>query len=389
MLTVAIKMLLGDRAKFVSLLLGIAFASFLIAFALSYFAGFMSRSYALIEENPQAQVWVMDPAVHSVDQTINMPANALLRVRSVAGVMAAAPLALGTTDARFPDGRFQSLQVIGVDDATLGGVTPTMRAMLRRPQIAFLDAGGTEGKLVTGNSPEPVTNTAAVQTRPLRAGDELRINDRRVLVGGVSDDLRRFPPRPLLVTTFSNAIRILPPERRQLTLLLVSTRPGADANSVASGIERETGLRARTSADFKSDTVWWLMANSEDVGDIAAMLSMAILIGFGVTGIMLYIFTIESLNQYAVLKALGARARLIIAMVFAQAALCGALGVGIGLGLCTLSGYYVSSIGYPFRLIWPTPVAALALVLMVCVVAAMLSVRPVLRLSPATVFAGR
>ena len=72
MLSIAIKMLLGDRAKFVSLLLGIAFASFLIAFAISYFAGFMSRSYALIEENPQAQVWVMDPAVRSVDQTINI-----------------------------------------------------------------------------------------------------------------------------------------------------------------------------------------------------------------------------------------------------------------------------------------------------------------------------
>ena len=389
MLSIAIKMLLGDRAKFVSLLLGIAFASFLIAFAISYFAGFMSRSYALIEENPQAQVWVMDPAVRSVDQTINIPANALLRVRSVAGVVGAAPLALGTTDARFPDGRFQSLQVIGVDDATLGGIAPTMRAQLRRPQIAFLDAGGTEGKLVTTDPGQPATAGNEMPTRPLKAGDELRINDRRVLVGGISDDLRRFPPRPLLVTTFSNAVRILPPERHQMTLLLVSVRPDADAKLVASAIERETGLRARTSADFKSDTVWWLMANSEDVGDIAAMLSMAILIGFGVTGVMLYIFTIESLGQYAVLKALGAKSRVILAMVFAQAAVCGALGAGIGLGLCTLSGYYVSSIGYPFRMMWPTPVAALTLVLLVCVVAALLSVRPVLRLSPATVFAGR
>lgn len=389
MLSIAIKMLLGDRAKFISLLLGIGFASFLIAFAISYFAGFMSRSYALIDENPQAQVWVMDSAVRSVDQTINIPSNALLRVRSVTGVVAAAPLALGTTDARLPDGRFQSLQVIGVDDATLGGVTPTKRAQLRRPQIAFLDAGGTEGKLVTADTPEAVTDTVAAPTRPLRAGDELHINERRVLVGGISNDLRRFPPRPLLITTFSNAVRILPPERNQTTLLLVSVRPGIDPGLVATTIERATGLRARTSADFKSDTVWWLMANSEDVGDIAAMLSMAILIGFGVTGVMLYIFTIESLGQYAVLKAMGAKSKVILAMVFAQAALCGALGAGIGLGLCTLSGFYVSSIGYPFRMIWPTPVAALTLVLLVCIVSALLSVRPVLKLSPATVFAGR
>lgn len=389
MLSIAIKMLLGDRAKFVSLLLGIAFASFLIAFALSYFAGFMSRSYALIEDNPRVQVWVMDPAVRSVDQTINIPANALLQVRSVPGVATAVPLALGTADARFPDGRFQSLQVIGVDDATLGGVSPAMRALLRRPQIAFLDAGGTEGKLVTADPAQPVAAGTEMPTRPLKAGDELQINEKRVIVGGISDELRRFPPRPLLVTTFSNAVRILPPERHRTTLLLASVRPGADPRLVAAAIERATGLRARTSADFKSDTVWWLMANSEDVGDIAAMLSMAILIGFGVTGVMLYIFTIESLGQYAVLKAMGAKARLILAMVFAQAALCGVLGAGIGLGLCTLSGYYVSSIGYPFRMMWPAPVATLVLVLVVCVVAALLSVRPVLKLSPATVFAGR
>jgi hypothetical protein len=51
--------------------------------------------------------------------------------------------------------------------------------------------------------------------------------------------------------------------------------------------------------------VRWLLINS-DVGDIAAMLSLAMSVGFGVTGIMLYMFTRETLKQYAVLKAMGA-----------------------------------------------------------------------------------
>jgi len=38
MLRVAIKMLVGDRAKYVGLLFGITFTSFLITFAASYFA---------------------------------------------------------------------------------------------------------------------------------------------------------------------------------------------------------------------------------------------------------------------------------------------------------------------------------------------------------------
>ncbi len=83
MLRVAMKMLLGDRAKYVGLLFGITFTSFLVTFAGSYFCGFMTRGFALIAENPSADVWVMDPAVESTELITNIPDGALARVRSV------------------------------------------------------------------------------------------------------------------------------------------------------------------------------------------------------------------------------------------------------------------------------------------------------------------
>src|SRR5260370_29727751 len=153
MLRVAIKMLMGDRAKYGGLLFGITFTSFLVRFAGSYFAGFMTRGFALIAENPAADVWVMDPAVESTELTINMPDSALARVRSVDGVFSAAPLALATADARFPNGRFQSFQLIGVDDATLFGLPPLQDGVsptvLRTPDALVVDPGGTDGKLET------------------------------------------------------------------------------------------------------------------------------------------------------------------------------------------------------------------------------------------------
>ncbi|KAF0126679.1 MAG: ABC-type transport system involved in lipoprotein release permease component [Xanthobacteraceae bacterium] len=60
MLGVALKMLMGDRAKFVGLLFGITFTSFLVTFAASYFCGLMTRGFALIAENGAADVWVTD-----------------------------------------------------------------------------------------------------------------------------------------------------------------------------------------------------------------------------------------------------------------------------------------------------------------------------------------
>jgi putative ABC transport system permease protein len=395
-LRVALKMLMGDRAKYAGLLSGIAFTSFLVTFAASYFCGFMTRGFALIAENPAADVWVMDPAVVSAEKTANMPASALDRVRSVEGVASAVPLALGTADVRFPDGRFQPFQVIGVDDATLSCVPAlkdgTSPAVLRTPDAAIVDPGGTEGKLETplleaDQWPrEPHLDAA---TRPLAAGDELLVNDHRVKIVGRSETLPRFPPRPLLYTTFSNATRILLPERRRLTFVLATASPGIAPRELATRIHVRTGLRARASDDFKADTVRWYLSNSEDVGDIAAMLSLAMSVGFGVTGIMLYMFTNENLKQYAVLKAMGASSKQLLAMIFVQAGLCALLGTGLGLGLCGIVGQIAPEAGYPFRMMWFTPLIGGMTVLLVSVVAAAISVRPVLKLEPGVVFAGR
>src|SRR5258708_6366434 len=327
MLRVALKMLAGDRAKYAGLVFGIAFTSFLVMFAASYFVGFMTRGFALIAENPSADVWVMDPAVASVERTINMPAWALSRVRSVDGVLSAVPLKLGTAEARFPNGQFQPFQVIGVDDSSLTGA-PALESgagpsVLRSPDSAIVDAGGTSGKLDTARFEADQWSHGRphlhASSRKLSAGDELLINDQRVRIVGRSQTVPRYPPRPLLYTTMSNAARILPPERQPLTFVLATAAPGVDARELASRIEARTALRARTADDFEADTIRLLLTNSEDVGDIVSMLALATLVGLGGTGIMRYMFTDENLKQYAVLKTLAATSRQLRTMVFAQA----------------------------------------------------------------------
>ncbi len=397
MLRIALKMLTGNRAKYAGLLLGIAFTSFLVTFALSYFAGFMTRGFALISENPQADVWVMDPAVNSTEHTTNMPASVLDRVRSVDGVRSAVPLALGATDVHFPNGEFQNFQVIGVDGPTLSGL-PLLRdgaprSALRTPDAAAVNAGGTTGKLQTPllkADQWPRHPHLDAPTRRLRAGDVVMVNDHRVRIVGLARALPRYPPRPLLYTTYANALRILPPERHRMTFVLVRAVPGVSSATLAARIAARTGLRARTTVEFKADTVRWFFINSEDVGDIASMISIAMLVGFGVTGVMLYMFTEESLTQYAVLKAMGATPRLLLTMILGQAGLCALLGAGVGLGLCAIVGQIaVAEANYPFRMMWFTPLFGGLMVVLVALVAAAISARPVFKLQPGIVFAGR
>jgi len=112
-------------------------------------------------------------------------------------------------------------------------------------------------------------------------------------------------------------------------------------------------------------------------------------VGFGVTGVMLYMFTYENLTQYALLKAVGASRSLLLTMIFFQAGVCSFLGTGIGIGVCALIGKIVVQWGYPFRMMWFTPVLGILGVLIVSLIAAVISVRPVLKLDPGVVFAGR
>jgi len=397
MLRIALIMLTGARAKYAGLIFGIAFAAFLITFAGSYFCGFMTRGYALIAENGFADVWVMDPAVSGVEQTINLPNGVLDRVRSVPGVQAAVPLVMGTADARFPNGQFQQFQVIGVDDATLIGAPQLTHnrpsSLLRSPDAVAVDPGGTDDKLLVPAHAEDHWAHGAprldVPLRLIRAGDELLVNDQRVTVVDRTDGRPRFPPRLLMYTTASRALRLLPVEQRRVTFVLANAAPGVAPGDLAAAITAATGLRARTSEDFISDTVQWFLSNSEDVGDVTTMLTLAITVGFGVTGVLLYIFTQEHLKQYAVLSALGATSRLLTRMIVAQAMLCALLGFGIGIGLCAIAGELAGATGYPFRMMWFTPLLSGVMVALVSVVAAAISARPALKLQPAVVFAGR
>ena len=287
--------------------------------------------------------------------------------------------------------------MIGVDDTTLSGV-PGLEdgaspSVLRAPDAAIVDAGGTEGKLETpllDADQWPREPHLDVPTRSLAAGDELLVNDHRVKIAGRSKALPRWPPRPLLYTTFSNAAQILLPERRRLTFVLATATPRVTPRELAARIHARTGLRARASDDFEADTVRWFLIDSEDVEETIRMLAFAVLVGLGITGVILYMFTHDNLKQYAVLKAMGATSKLLLAMVFVQTGLCAVLGTGFGLGLCVAIGELLAQTAeFPFRMMWFTPLLGGGMVVLVSVIAAAISARPVLKLEPAIVLAGR
>ena len=60
---VALRMLMGDRTKYLGIIFGIAFATVLMSQQISIFAGIMGRTGSQIKDVQDADIWVMDATV--------------------------------------------------------------------------------------------------------------------------------------------------------------------------------------------------------------------------------------------------------------------------------------------------------------------------------------
>jgi putative ABC transport system permease protein len=102
---VALKMLFGDRAKYLMLLCGLTFAVMLIVQQGSIFWGLMIWFQSSIS-NLNVPIWVTDPGIAQVDEVKPIADTAVDRVRSMPGVEWAVPLYKGLLRARLSNGEY-------------------------------------------------------------------------------------------------------------------------------------------------------------------------------------------------------------------------------------------------------------------------------------------
>src|SRR3954468_11678771 len=253
---IAIKMLVGDRAKYLGIIMGLTFASLLITQQLAIFCGLMARSYGGISDMAYPDIWVMDPKVQFIDDVKPLQDTELYRVRGVAGVEWAMPLYKGMIKARLSNGNFQTCIVYGLDDASLVGGPPYMvhgkLADLRRSEGVIVDEVGANDKLahVAADGKTKV---------PLKVGDEMELNDHRAVVVGICRNTRTWQSQPVVYTTYSRATTFAPQERKLLSFVLVKGHDGQDPKALCRKITAATGLTAYRRDDFKRLTVEYFM----------------------------------------------------------------------------------------------------------------------------------
>jgi putative ABC transport system permease protein len=376
---VALKMLVGDRAKYLGLIFGIGFATLLMSQQVSIFIGLMARTASQILDVREADVWVMHPRVKYVDEIEAMPDVDLSRVRGVEGVAWAVPFYKGSAVIRATDGLLQQVLLLGLDDASLVGRPPEILlgslADLKRPNALMIDHAGHE---------------FIWPGEPLRVGRVVEINDRRVEIVAIAKASPTFVTFPVVYTRYSEALRFTPPQRNKLSFVVAKATDGLDPNELAQRISAQTGLQALSWRDFAWRSVRHYVERTGIPVNFGITVTLGFIVGAAVAAQTFYIFVLENLRQFGALKAIGVTDFQILRMVILQALVVGALGYAMGIGLCALFFWATADVAAldGFILRWQVMAGTGVAVFVIMVLSSIASIRKVFVLDPAVVFRG-
>ena len=374
-LKLAYKLLVNDKAKFTALLVGITFAVFLMIAMTSLFAGVLNRASATVI-NLGASVWVMDPAVQTVANTIGIPDYTLDAARSIQGVKWAVPVYSGAALVKLTNGTYQAVTVLGLDDTTLVG-----RPRLLEGKIE--DIYGENAFLVVKDPEFPKLGNPHL-------GTEFELNEHRgIIVGIASVASSGLFGVPTLYTTYERALQYIPNPRFTISYLLIEPKSTAEVPD----IKREMGALGYlvlTKDEFMSKISAFYMFQTGLGMNLLIMTVMSFIVGLSISGQTFYTFVLENIEKFGALKAIGAKSRELILMILFQASFTALTGYGLGIGLCALT-IFLAKLRLPdyaaMITFWNLGLA-FVMVVIIAAVSSYFGVRKVLRIEPFDIFRG-
>ena len=382
MLLLSLKILIGDKAKFIGIVLGLSFASFIIVQQAAIFVGLMARTFGFITDTSQPDIWVMDEKVQFIEDIKPLRDTQLYLVRGVEGVEWAVPFYKGLLKTRLKSGNFQICNVIGIDEASLIGGPPVMLegnvVDLRKTDGIIVNKVGAEGKL-SSNGKNGI---------PLQVGETVEINDRRAQVVGICKSTRTFQSQPVIYTTYARAISFAPYERKLLSFILVKAKPDLSPQKLCERVQSLPGLTAYTSSQFKRLTIEYYMKNTGIPLNFGIAVILGFIIGMAISGQTFYNFILDNLRYLGTFKAMGANNRLLTKMVLLQAVWVGFIGWGLGIGAAALFGFLSRNSDLSFLLMWQLYVISGITMFTITGFSAWIGLYKVYRLDPAIVFKG-
>lgn len=370
-MTLVLRNLLHDRGRTAVGIVGVAFAVFLMVFQGALLVGFVQAAGRLVTTS-DGEVWVGGRGTPCFQYGPPIDERFRDLVRATPGVRGVARVALGFTQWKTTGGATLTVFLAGADPE-IGPAFPLPYASAERGTLrpeAVLFPESDRRLLELASLPLPV-EIAGCRATALRS------------VAGHGS----FLGCPTVFASLEDGRRYLGMTSDEATFLALDLAPGADPAAVRRSIAAKF---PELDAWTKDELAWltaryWLLETGAGGGIL-----MAGLLGFAVGTLIVsqtvYAATLDRIEEYATLKAIGASDAFLRRTVGAQALASGALGWLAGVAIAFPATWAA------VRLIpWiapPGPLAAAVLVptAAMSLLASIASIRRVTRVEPARVF---
>jgi putative ABC transport system permease protein len=371
---IALLSLLHDRGKLGAAIAGVAFAGMLVLIQSGIYQGFRVTSSTLIE-HVGGDLWVTGRGCPVLDNGEPLSAGVRMLARSDPAVARVRPLIFSFHQARKRGGGVEYVEVVATE-ALPGRLVPwSLEAGLpedvERGSRVAIDRSDL-GKLELPDDP---------------IGSEIEIGGETLHVAAVTQGIHGFTLSPYVFTDPLTARRILGMTEEEATYWIVDLADPSAASSVKQALERHPELQVRTRDDFARATEdYWVNGSGAGIA-LAVSAILGVIVGIVVVSQTLYTLTTEHLRELAMLKAIGATARELASFVGVQAGFIALAGGGLGMLLAFAGQRVVERAGLAVALSPGVLALGTGTILGICVLASVGSVRTVVRVEAARVFA--
>lgn len=371
---VSTQMLLYNRQRFIMTILGIAIAFFLAAAQIGLLVGWIHTNSAIINHSG-VDIWVMAKETRTIDYGTAIPRHRIQQVSSVEGVAWAEGMVVGWINWQHPEGRNVTVEVIGLDKSNAGGPWKMV-----------------EGNIESVHLPETVIvdELSKDVLGIYKLGDQAEMLNKRVIVGGFSQEVRTFTAAPFVFTSMTNALDYVPYYNDdEISYVLARIAPNEDIIAVRDRIAREVAhVEVLTTDEFAERSVkYWMLETGVGITVIITAV-LGLLIGAVIMSQTLFAITQDHIANYATLLALGFHQKTLRQIVVTQSLSLGGLGIIVGCVLFVLASNASARTQIPLE---TTPLVSIGLIsfsLLCCIASSWFSIRAIFKLDPVMVFHG-
>ena len=360
-----------DRLRFAVTIVGIAFAVFLMVFQGSLLTGFL-RAAAKGVDATDGDIWIVARGVECFEFPTPLPKRFREISMGVPGVESVDRMAVGFAVWQKPSGLSQLVLLIGAEP----GVGPRFPVPYFNP-----DSASTIPDAIL------VDESNAASLESVTVPVSLEVNQRRANAVSVINGFGTFFGTPYVFTGYADALRYLNVPSEKTFYLIASVSDGYDARAVQQElIARLPEADVLTSAEFarRSQLFWVIKTGAGSALLTAAMLGF--LVGLVIVSQNIYATTMENIEEYATLKAMGASGSFIRGVVLTQALVSGTIGSFLGLlAVVPATKAILGMISWIYTPWW-LPILTMGVGLIMCSLASIASIRKALSVEPARVF---